>query len=122
MMLFKDLLDVSKLNGSLFCRYLTFTNYTTCVIWLAFLPLFVLSTSNTIRAMTLSSLLSLSGAVQLACLFVPKVHIALFKPEKNTKEMVMCHHNRNASCLALPVATQGTPSILLNGGKPWITA
>lgn len=100
-----------------FGRYLTFTNYTTCVIWLAFLPLFVLSTSNTIRAMTLSSLLSLSGAVQLACLFVPKVHIALFKPEKNTKEMVMCHHNRNASCLALPVASQGTPSILLNGGK-----
>ncbi|XP_054719019.1 metabotropic glutamate receptor 3-like [Uloborus diversus] len=86
-------------------RYLTFTNYTTCVIWLAFLPLFVLSTSNTIRAVTLSSLLSLSGAVQLACLFMPKVYIALCKPEKNTKESVMCHHNRNSSCLALPPAT-----------------
>ncbi|XP_035220503.1 metabotropic glutamate receptor 3-like [Stegodyphus dumicola] len=99
-------------------RYLTFTNYTTCVIWLAFLPLFVLSTSNTIRAVTLSSLLSLSGAVQLACLFMPKVYIALFKPEKNTKESVMCHHNRNSSCLTLPAAAmyQGMPSILLNGG------
>jgi len=54
-------------------RYLTFTNYTTCVIWLAFLPLFVLSTSTAIRAVTLSCLLSISAAVQLACLFFPKV-------------------------------------------------
>ncbi|GFS34127.1 metabotropic glutamate receptor 2, partial [Trichonephila inaurata madagascariensis] len=99
-------------------RYLTFTNYTTCVIWLAFLPLFVLSTSNTIRSVTLSSLLSLSGAVQLACLFMPKVYIAVFKPEKNTKDAVMCPHNRNSSCLALPAAGlyQAPPSNLLNGG------
>ncbi|CAL1298592.1 unnamed protein product [Larinioides sclopetarius] len=98
-------------------RYLTFTNYTTCVIWLAFLPLFVLSTSNTIRSVTLSSLLSLSGAVQLACLFMPKVYIAVFKPEKNTKDAVMCPHNRNSSCLALPAALyQAPPSNLLNGG------
>lgn len=54
-------------------RHLTFTNYTTCVIWLAFLPLFVLSTSTAIRSVTLSCLMSLSGAVQIACLFVPKV-------------------------------------------------
>ncbi|GBN50356.1 hypothetical protein AVEN_39944-1 [Araneus ventricosus] len=101
-------------------RYLTFTNYTTCVIWLAFLPLFVLSTSNTIRSVTLSSLLSLSGAVQLACLFMPKVYIAVFKPEKNTKDAVMCPHNRNSSCLALPAAGlyQAPPSNLLNGGEP----
>ncbi|GFX59937.1 metabotropic glutamate receptor 3 [Trichonephila clavipes] len=100
-------------------RYLTFTNYTTCVIWLAFLPLFVLSTSNTIRSVTLSSLLSLSGAVQLACLFMPKVYIAVFKPEKNTKDAVMCPHNRNSSCLALPAAGlyQAPPSNLLNGGE-----
>ncbi|XP_018497554.1 metabotropic glutamate receptor 3 [Galendromus occidentalis] len=75
-------------------RYLTFTNYTTCVVWLAFLPLFVLSTNNAIRAVTLSFLLNLSGTVQIFCLFVPKVYIALFKPSKNTKESIMCHHNR----------------------------
>ncbi|KAG8179568.1 hypothetical protein JTE90_016136 [Oedothorax gibbosus] len=90
-------------------RYLTFTNYTTCVIWLAFLPLFVLSTSNTIRSVTLSSLLSLSGAVQLACLFVPKVYVAVFKPEKNTKDAVMCPHNRNSSCLAVPQQNPAGP-------------
>ncbi|XP_054165125.1 metabotropic glutamate receptor 3-like, partial [Oppia nitens] len=116
-------------------RYLTFTNYTTCVIWLAFLPLFVLSTSTVIRSVTLSFLLSLSGAVQIACLFVPKVYIALLKPEKNTKENVMCCHsqqfNRNratnytqtsvssaagANNVAKGMATQaGNPQVLVNG-------
>lgn len=55
-------------------RYITFTNYTTCVVWLAFLPLFVmLSTTTPLRYVTLCLLLSVSGGVQLFCLFVPKV-------------------------------------------------
>lgn len=93
-------------------RYLTFTNYTTCVIWLAFLPLFILASSNGIRSVTLSFLLNLSGAVQLACLFLPKVYIALLKPEKNTKESVMGHHNRNLNI----GQNSSNPSILVNGG------
>ncbi|KAK8768022.1 hypothetical protein V5799_005198 [Amblyomma americanum] len=56
-------------------RHLAFANYTTCVIWLAFLPLFLLSGSPTIRTLALSFLLSLSGAVQTACLFAPKVYV-----------------------------------------------
>lgn len=71
-------------------RHLAFANYTTCVIWLAFLPLFVLSGSTTVRALSLSFLLSLSGAVLLACLFAPKIYIALCKPDKNTRQGVMC--------------------------------
>ncbi|RWS32017.1 metabotropic glutamate receptor 3-like protein [Leptotrombidium deliense] len=107
-------------------RYLTFTNYTTCVIWLAFLPLFVLSTSTAIRVVTLSLLLSLSGSVQLCCLFIPKVYIAVLKPEKNTKENVMCSHhfNRNqkkaANLAQSPSPTRiafAPPSILVNGGS-----
>ncbi|RWS06886.1 metabotropic glutamate receptor 3-like protein, partial [Dinothrombium tinctorium] len=105
-------------------RYLTFTNYTTCVIWLAFLPLFVLSTSTAIRSVTLSLLLSLSGGVQLSCLFIPKIYIALLKPEKNTKETVMCSHhfNRNLKCAnstqraSSPNAGVLGPSITVNGG------
>ncbi|XP_022250368.1 metabotropic glutamate receptor 3-like [Limulus polyphemus] len=97
-------------------RYLTFTNYTTCVIWLAFLPLFVLSTSTTIRAVTLSFLFSLSGSVQLACLFAPKVYIALLKPEKNTKENVMYHHNRTTSLGQSSSFGPSTPTLFDNGG------
>ncbi|XP_076315691.1 metabotropic glutamate receptor 3-like [Tachypleus tridentatus] len=97
-------------------RYLTFTNYTTCVIWLAFLPLFVLSTSTTIRAVTLSFLFSLSGSVQVACLFAPKVYIALLKPEKNTKENVMYHHNRTTSLGQSSSFGPSTPTLFDNGG------
>ncbi|XP_076361004.1 metabotropic glutamate receptor 3-like [Tachypleus tridentatus] len=97
-------------------RYLTFTNYTTCVIWLAFLPLFVLSTSTTIRAVTLSFLFSLSGTVQLACLFAPKVYIALLKPEKNTKKSVMSPHNRSSSLGQSSSFGQLTPTVLITDG------
>lgn len=56
-------------------RYITFTNYTTCVVWLAFLPLFVMLSNHTpLRIVTLCLLLSVSGTVQLFCLFVPKVN------------------------------------------------
>ena len=55
-------------------RYITFTNYTTCVVWLTFLPMFVLlGTITEVRYLLICSLMSLSGTVQLSCLFVPKV-------------------------------------------------
>lgn len=56
-------------------RHITFTNYTTCVVWLAFLPLYVILGNSTTpwRSITLCLLLSVSGTVQLFCLFVPKV-------------------------------------------------
>lgn len=55
-------------------RYITFLNYTICVVWLTFLPMFVLlGTTTTVRYLLICSLMSLSGAVQLCCLFVPKV-------------------------------------------------
>lgn len=71
-------------------RFIAFTNYTTCLIWLVFVPLY-LSTgaSDDVRIVTLAMSLSLGGFVQLGCLFFPKVHIVLFKPEKNTKDAVM---------------------------------
>ncbi|KAJ1522930.1 hypothetical protein ONE63_002069 [Megalurothrips usitatus] len=75
-------------------RHIAFTTYTVTIIWLAFVPLYLASTSTAIRTVTLAMSLSLSGLVQLACLFFPKVYIVMLKPEKNTKEVVMmstCH-------------------------------
>lgn len=73
-------------SKSLFCaegfneaRYITFTNYTTCVVWLTFLPMFVLlGTITEVRYLLICSLMSLSGTVQLSCLFVPKVSTSSF--------------------------------------------
>ncbi|XP_023290686.1 metabotropic glutamate receptor 3 [Orussus abietinus] len=92
-------------------RHIAFTNYTTMILWLAFVPLYLASTSNAIRVVTLAVSLSLSGLVQLGCLFFPKVYIVLMKPEKNTKELVMAQH-RSSSYLPTPAAT---PVVILNG-------
>ncbi|XP_057342026.1 metabotropic glutamate receptor 3-like isoform X2 [Microplitis mediator] len=92
-------------------RHIAFTNYTTLILWLAFVPLYLAFTSNAIRVVTLAMSLSLSGFVQLGCLFFPKIYIVLMKPEKNTKELVMAHH-RSSSYLPSPAAT---PIVVLNG-------
>lgn len=49
--------------------------YTTCVIWLAFVPLYF-GTANHVplRITSMSVTISLSATVTLACLFTPKVN------------------------------------------------
>lgn len=74
------------------------------------MPLYLASTSSAIRVVTLALSLSLSGLVQLGCLFFPKVYIVLMKPEKNTKELVMTQH-RSSPYLPTPA----TPIVVLNG-------
>lgn len=64
-------------------------NYTICIIWLTFLPTFVIHSDNDVRTAALSLLLSLSGMVQILCLFLPKAYIAMFRPQNNTKNVVM---------------------------------
>lgn len=51
-----------------------FTMYTTCVIWLAFVPLYF-GTGNHVplRLTSMSVTISLSASVTVACLFSPKV-------------------------------------------------
>ncbi|XP_043461432.1 metabotropic glutamate receptor 8-like isoform X2 [Leptopilina heterotoma] len=73
-------------------RLIAFTNYTTMILWLAFVPLYLASTSNALRIITLALSISLSGLVQLGFFFFPKVYTVLRKPEKNTKELVMSQH------------------------------
>ncbi|CAG5104224.1 Similar to Grm4: Metabotropic glutamate receptor 4 (Mus musculus) [Cotesia congregata] len=92
-------------------KHIAFTNYTTLILWLAFVPLYLAFTSNAIRVVTLALSLSLSGIAQLGCLFFPKVYIVLMKPEKNTKELVMAHHR--SSCYLSSSAA--TPIVVLNG-------
>lgn len=40
-------------------RYIAFTTYTTCVLWFAYIPLFLTANSNAIRVVTLSMSLSI---------------------------------------------------------------
>ncbi|CAL8138068.1 unnamed protein product [Orchesella dallaii] len=105
-------------------KYIAFTNYTIIIIWLAFVPLYLISSSSSVRVVTLAISLSLSGLVELGCLFFPKIYIVLFKPEKNTKEVVMAP-NRGSFVTLSNSASHGnhgmyhnhTPQIHQTNGK-----
>ena len=92
-------------------RCIAFANYATIVLWLAFVPLYLASTSNVVRVITLALSLSLNGLVQLLCLFLPKVYLVLVKPEKNTRKLVMARPAAAGGGFSQPTtpATPATP-------------
>uniref|UniRef100_A0A4W6FWP9 Metabotropic glutamate receptor 5 n=1 Tax=Lates calcarifer TaxID=8187 RepID=A0A4W6FWP9_LATCA len=63
-------------------KYIAFTMYTTCIIWLAFVPIYF---GSNYKIITMCFSVSLSATVALCCMFVPKVYIMLAKPEKNVR-------------------------------------
>ncbi|XP_078530313.1 metabotropic glutamate receptor 3 [Lissotriton helveticus] len=72
-------------------KFIGFTMYTTCIIWLAFLPIFYVTSSDyRVQTTTMCISVSLSGFVVLGSLFAPKVHIILFQPQKNV--VTLRHH------------------------------
>uniref|UniRef100_A0AAY5EED6 G-protein coupled receptors family 3 profile domain-containing protein n=1 Tax=Electrophorus electricus TaxID=8005 RepID=A0AAY5EED6_ELEEL len=64
-----------------------FTMYTTCIIWLAFIPIFFGTAQSAermyIQTTTLTVSLSLSASVSLGMLYMPKVYVIIFHPEQN---------------------------------------
>ena len=85
-------------------KHIGFTMYTTCVIWLAFVPLYFATANHVpLRITSMSVTISLSASVTMACLFTPKVsncvcqlqfaqfidffqlHIILFRPDRNVR-------------------------------------
>ncbi|KAK1167026.1 metabotropic glutamate receptor 8-like isoform X1 [Acipenser oxyrinchus oxyrinchus] len=67
-----------------------FTMYTTCIIWLAFIPIFFGTAQSAermyIQTTTLTVSLSLSASVSLGMLYMPKVYIIIFHPEQNVQK------------------------------------
>jgi metabotropic X receptor len=79
--------------------------YTTCVIWLAFVPLYF-GTGNHVplRITSMSVTISLSASVTLACLFSPKLYIILVHPERNVRQSMMpvsVQVDKNCYCILL---------------------
>ena len=71
-------------------RFILFTNCINTILWLAFVPLYLVSTDHKIRAVILAYSLSLSGIVQLGCLVFPKLYTVLFK----VRRWSPVHHRR----------------------------
>ncbi|XP_044573571.1 metabotropic glutamate receptor isoform X3 [Drosophila ananassae] len=71
-------------------KFIGFTMYTTCIIWLAFVPIyFGTGNSYEIQITTLCISISLSASVALVCLYSPKVYILIFHPDKNVRKLTM---------------------------------
>ncbi|KAI0980683.1 hypothetical protein GJ496_000897 [Pomphorhynchus laevis] len=71
-------------------KYIGFTMYSVCLIWLAFIAIYfgVASSEHWFRIQmtTIAICLTLSAYVITICLFVPKVFIVIFQPRKNIKQ------------------------------------
>uniref|UniRef100_A0A0A9YU67 Metabotropic glutamate receptor 8 n=1 Tax=Lygus hesperus TaxID=30085 RepID=A0A0A9YU67_LYGHE len=71
-------------------KHIVFTMYTTCVIWLAFVPLFFVTGNHMpLRITSMSVAISLSASVTIGCLFSPKLYIILIRPERNVRQSMM---------------------------------
>ncbi|XP_018322676.1 metabotropic glutamate receptor isoform X2 [Agrilus planipennis] len=98
-------------------KFIGFTMYTTCVIWLAFVPIyFGTGNSYEIQITTLCIAISMNATVALVCLYSPKLYIILFHPDKNVRKLTM-----NTATYKRSHSTPGsshTPSSAAN--KVWI--
>ncbi|XP_039283583.1 LOW QUALITY PROTEIN: metabotropic glutamate receptor 2 [Nilaparvata lugens] len=71
-------------------KHIGFTMYTTCVIWLAFVPLYFGTGGHMpLRITSMAVTISLSASVTIACLFSPKLYIILIRPEQNIRQSMM---------------------------------
>lgn len=75
-------------------KFIGFTMYTTLVIWVACVVIYL---SSEHKVTTLCLCISLSALIALFLLFFPRCYIIIFKPEKNnrsfftTTKLVRCH-------------------------------
>lgn len=70
-------------------REIMYCSFTSSVIWLAFVPLYAFSGTAAVRVISLCVSLFIHATVFLACLFLTKIYIVIFRPEKNNKARVM---------------------------------
>ncbi|XP_054164108.1 metabotropic glutamate receptor-like isoform X2 [Oppia nitens] len=94
-------------------KFIGFTMYTTCIIWLAFVPIYF-GTGNSfeIQITTLSVSISLSAYVALFCLFSPKIYIIIFHPDKNVRKLTM----NSATYKKAPTTSTTCPTTSANHG------
>lgn len=93
-------------------KYIGFTMYTTCIIWLAFVSIYFSTEHNIqIRIATMSFSISLSATVGLICMFATKLYIIILHPERNVRQSLLaakpgmpspklnnCYYSINSTC------------------------
>ncbi|XP_074605223.1 metabotropic glutamate receptor 8-like [Brevipalpus obovatus] len=71
-------------------KHIGFTMYTTCVIWIAFIPIYITTRNDvTLNIITLSYSINSSSTIAILCLFSAKLYIILLHPEKNIRQSMI---------------------------------
>ena len=95
-------------------KYIGFTMYTTCIIWLAFVPIYFSTASNIqLRLATMCLSISLSATVSLVCLFTPKLYIIILHPERNVRQSMMASSKLHSS---MKQSTPNSSSLRVDSG------
>ncbi|KAL4226726.1 Metabotropic glutamate receptor 3 [Mactra antiquata] len=96
-------------------KFIGFAMYTTCIIWLAFVPIYF-GTLNSfqVQITTLCVSISLSASVALVCLFTPKMYIIFFQPEKNVRKLTMMMNSMHRKTVSDTCTTNTTCNRLNN--------
>ena len=90
-------------------KFIGFCMYTTCVIWIAFVPVYY-GIGGGFQAIALAFSSVISATTILIFIFLPKVYIVLFKPEKNIRSNSRLRSRSKSFDLNVPEA-----DIVFNG-------
>lgn len=103
-------------------KFVGFAIYTTCVIWIAFFPIYY---GSEMQIITKCLCISLSSIMTLIFMFFPKIYIILLHPEKNiralftTSKSIRCHignthHSKISQKTSSSISSAHGPSSIEN--------
>ena len=100
-------------------KYISFTMYTLCILWLAFIPTYFATTyllGTEYQTGSLMLVIILNASITLGFLFGPKVYYVFFGKEKEIRSETFMLKNLNEKCGPIPmVNTSSLPTVL--GGR-----